>query len=152
MKTEEFLKRAGVRYEKHEHPITYTAQELAAAEHVTGDAVAKSVLVQADGKNVLCVLPASHKIDLGKLAKVLRARKCRLVDEAEMARLFPEAEVGAEGPFGKPYGLKTLVDQHLAERDVITFTADSHRQAIRIDYADYARLAEPAVADFSAHL
>ncbi len=152
MDVEKVLRDAGVRFTKREHPVAYTAQEMAAEEHVSGDAVAKPVIVQADGRNVMCVLPASCKIDLGKLAKALKAKKCQLVGESEMAGLFPDVEVGAEPPFGKLYGLDTVVDKRLTERSQITFTAGTHRQSIQMDYADYARLAESSEADFAVHL
>ena len=74
MDVEKFLKEAGVDYEKHEHPVAYTAQELAAKEHVSGHTVAKSVAVYADGRCVLCVLPASCNIDLDRLAEGLGPR------------------------------------------------------------------------------
>ncbi len=152
MDIEKFLKEAGVKFDVRQHPAAYTAQEMAAKEHVSGDAVAKPVVVH-DGKHyVLCVVPASCKVDLAKLAKTLKAKKCKLADEAEMGKLFPDVEVGAEGPFGKPYGLATLVDERLAGSQTIAFTAGTHTQSIRMDYADYERLAEPKVADFSVHL
>ena len=152
MDIESFLKSAGVKFEKIEHPTAYTAQEVAAGVHVSGDTVAKPVLVRAGKEDVLCVLPASHKIDMGKLATVLKSKKCKLVKEADVAKVFPDVEVGAEPPFGEPYGLKTVVDSHLAECETVTFSAGTHRQAIRMGYEDYARLAKPIVADFSVHL
>ena len=152
MDVETFLKDAGVKYEEHEHPVVYTAQELAAQEHISGDAVAKAVAVQADGRYVLCVLPASGRIDLDKLGKGLRAKKCRLADEGELAKLFPDVEVGAEPPIGEPYGLETVADERLTRCEAITFNAGSHRKSIRMAYADYARLAAPKIMDFSVHL
>ena len=95
MDVEKFLKEAGVEYEKHEHPVAYTAQELAAKEHVSGHTVAKSVAVYADGRCVLCVLPASCNIDLDRLAEGLGATQCLLADETDLAGLFPDVEVGA---------------------------------------------------------
>ena len=152
MRVEDFLRHSGVKFEKHEHPVTYTAQELAALEHVSGDRVAKSVVVEADGKTALCVLAASCKVDLEKLCEVLGAKQCRLMEESEMAGMFPDVEVGAEGPFGGPYGMPTIVDERLAACKTITFAADTHHSAFRMNYDDYARLAEPRVADVSAHL
>jgi len=43
-----YLKEQGVRFEMHEHPAAYTAQEVAAEEHVSGDIMAKAVVVWAD--------------------------------------------------------------------------------------------------------
>jgi len=151
MDVERFLNEARVEYEVHGHTTAYTAQGLAAVEHVSGSGIAKSVAVYADDSPVLCVLPASYKIDLDKLAAVLGVKDCRLADELDLEHLFPDTELGAEPPFGKPYGLQTLVDEHLALCDTITFNAGTHRQAIRMRYSNYARLAEPLVLDFAVH-
>jgi len=149
MKVEKFLKEAGVAFEVHKHPKAYTAQELAHEEHVTGHAVAKSVAVHADSQAVLCVLPASCRVDLPKLAGQLGAQRCELANEDQLHQLFPDVKVGAEPPFGGPYGLQTVVDQHLAECEAITFSAGSYKKSVRMAYADYARLAEPKVLDFA---
>ena len=152
MDIETFLTERKVPFTRHEHPTAYTAQEMAAEEHVPGDQVAKAVVVQAGDKPVLCVLPASYKIDLAKLAKGLKVKGCRLAEEAELAKIFTDVEVGAEPPFGNLYGLKTVVDEHLAADERIIFNAGTHRQAIEMAYDDFARLAEPKVLDFSVHL
>jgi Ala-tRNA(Pro) deacylase len=149
MKAEAFLKEHGVRFQTHEHAVVYTAQEVAAQEHVSGHALAKSVLVRADDRFVLCVLPASRKLDLNKVGHALGAKRVSLADEQEMAERFPDIEVGAESPLGSIYSLPTLVDEHLARVREITFQADTHRQVIRMTYADYAALCKPMVADLS---
>jgi len=148
----EYLKEKGVPFETHEHPAAYTAQEVAAEEHVSGNLMAKAVVIHADGQYAICALPASYKLDMAKVAKALKAKKVRLADESEMAKLFPDVEVGAEPPFGNLYDLPTLVDQHLAEDEDILFQAGTHRRAIRMKYADYESLTEPTVADLAAHL
>ncbi len=152
MDIEKYLTEAGVKYTLLKHPEAYTAQEVAAEEHVSGDMVAKSVLVHAGDKPALCVLPASCKIDLGKLSDALKVKKCRLAEEAELGKLFPDVEIGAEPPFGKPYGVETLVDTRLSQCRKITFVAGTHRQAVQVTYDDYAALAEAKVLDFALHL
>jgi len=147
-----YLKDENVSFEMHEHRPAYTAQEVAAEEHVSGDLLAKSVVVWADGKYALCALPASHKLDMAKVGSLLGAHSIRLADESEMAKLFPDVEVGAEPPFGNLWNLPTLVDEHLAADEEIVFQAGTHRQAIRMRYADYQRLTGPKVADLAVHL
>ncbi|MCJ7544438.1 MAG: YbaK/EbsC family protein [Phycisphaerae bacterium] len=152
MKIQDYLKQQQARFELHDHPPAYTAQEVAAEEHVSGNQLAKVVVVKADKEFAMCVLAASYKLDMEKVAAALDARKVRLADESELAKLFPDIEVGATPPFGDLYGLSTVVDGHLAEEEEITFQAGSHRQAIRMKYADYAALAKPSVADLGVHL
>ena len=147
-----FLTEHGVAFETLQHPPAYTAQEMAAEEHVSGNLVAKTVVVKGDGKYALCALPASYKLDMGKVAKALKAKAAKLVDERDMAKLFPDVEVGAEPPFGNLWDLPTLVDEHLAADEEIVFQSGTHRQAIRMRFADYQSLVKPQVADLAAHL
>jgi len=152
MKILDYLKEHGVAFEVRMHAPAYTAQEVAAEEHVSGNELAKAVTVKADENFLLCVLPASYKLDMKKVARAANAKKVRLADETEMAKLFPDSEVGAEPPFGNLYNLPTFVDEHLAGDKEIVFQAGTHRDAIRMSYADYARLARPTVTDLAVHL
>jgi Ala-tRNA(Pro) deacylase len=152
MKIDQYLREQGVTFEHHTHGSAYTAQELAAIEHVSGYDVAKPVIVRADDDFVVCVVPASHKLDFGKVAAAMEAGECRLADEKEMSDLFPDTEIGAEPPFGNLYKLPTLVDRRLAQDEHITFAAGSHQDSISMRYADYARLSRPRVADLSVRL
>lgn len=152
MKIAEFLKEKAVSFESHEHIPAYTAQEVAAEEHVSGKILAKAVVVFSDKDYAMCVLPASLKLDLDKVAKALKAKAVRLADEPEMVTLFPDVEVGAEPPFGNLYDMTTLVDTRLAEDDEIVFQGGTHRTAIRMKYGDYAKLAQPIVTDIAVHL
>lgn len=152
MKIQELLDEKGVYYAEHEHPPAYTAQEIAAEEHVSGDMLAKPVLVRADDQYVMCVLPASFKLDMEKVAAALGADNVRLAEESEMARIFADAEVGAEPPFGSLYRLHTLVDEHLAMDEEIVFQAGTHRRAIRMKWVDYENIAKPTIADLAVHL
>ena len=89
---------------------------------------------------------------MGKTAAALGLKSVRLADESELAKLFPDVEVGAEPPFGQLYDLPVLVDEHLAAEEEIVFQAGTHCQAIRIAYGDYATLAHPQVTDLAVHL
>jgi len=152
MDIKEYLKSAGVKFKMHEHPPAYTAQEMAAEEHISGKITAKAVLVRAGKGFALCVLPANCKLDMSKATKALGAGKVKLADESNLAELFPDVEVGAEPPFGNLYDLPTVVDQQLAAREEIAFAGGTHRHTIRMAYADFARLAKPKVADLAVHL
>ena len=153
MKVQTYLREQGVEFQEHEHPPAYTAQEVAAEEHVSGRMLAKAVVVRdGQGRYALCVLPAPQKLDLHKAAAAMGAKKAELADEEAMAKLFPDAEVGAEPPFGNLYDLPTYVDARLAEDEEIVCQAGSHRRAIRLKYADFARLAQPLVCDLAVGL
>ena len=151
MKAVEFLDQQGVYYEMSQHRPTFTAQQMAAEEHVPGMNVAKPVVICADGTYFLCVLPACCKIDMDALKDTLDAKSITLADESELGTLFTDCALGAEPPFGHLYGLETLMDLTLKEDPYIVFQAGTHELAIRMDLDDYLRLAKPRILKFSYH-
>jgi Ala-tRNA(Pro) deacylase len=53
-------------------------------------------------------------------------------------------------PFGNLYGLPMYADESLASDRAILFNAGTHRDAIRMSYQDFARLAQPRICSFAA--
>ncbi len=139
-----------IRYRVVTHSEAYTAQELAAAEHVPGDQMAKVVMVRHAGKSLMAVLPATRRIDFEMLHAVLGGES-RLETEEEFKDLFPGCETGAEPPFGNLFGLDVLVDGSLAKHAEITFNAGTHRDSICMRYEDYNSLVRPRIESFSVH-
>ena len=148
-KLREFLDSSGVKYVTIGHSPAFTAQEVAASAHVPGKELAKTVMVKVDGKMAMAVLPASFDVDFDLLKQAAGTDDVQLATEDEFSDLFPECEVGAMPPFGNLYGMDVFVAQSLAEDVAIAFSAGSHRELVRLDYSDFARLAAPTVARFS---
>ncbi len=147
---EQYLRERGVAYESQHHPLTYTAQEVAASEHVPGKELAKTVIARAgDDRLVMLVLPASGTVHLGKLADALGTGRARLAEEWEFGPTFPDCELGAMPPFGNLYGVPVYVDQSLAADERIVFRAGTHTDTMRVAYADFARLVGPTVVDIA---
>ena len=142
------LDERGVTYEVADHRPAYTAQEVAASQHVAGDSFAKATLLMADGQLVMAVLPAPFRVDLEKSRRALDATEVRLATEAEFQPTFPDSELGAEPPFGNLYGLPVYVDERLTA-DRIVFNAGSHRQTMTIALSDYLDLVQPVRADLA---
>lgn len=139
----DFLNQHKVRYEIVHHPLAYTAQELAAIEGVPGREHAKVIVVKLPAGLALAVLPADRRIDLGRLGAT------GLAGEAEFREVFPDCELGTMPPFGLLYGVTTYVDRSLGENTRIVFEAGTHSDAIKMSYADYERIAQPTLADFT---
>jgi Ala-tRNA(Pro) deacylase len=152
MQVLEYLKKAGIKYEQREHKPTFSAQQMAAVEHEPGRFVVKPVLVRVDGKYVMCVLAACHKVDLGALKKELGAKSVELAEEQEMGHIFGNCELGAEPPFGNLYDIPTIMDKALEGDDHIMFQAGEHDKAIVLKMDDYRKLAKPKILEFSYHL
>ena len=148
---EAYLREQQAPYEAQHHRPAYTAQDVAATEHIPGKFMAKVVVVFADDAPVMLVLPASHRIDLAHVGAAIGARSVFFAGEGELAATFPDCEVGAMPPFGNLYKLPVYVDRALAEDATIVFQAGTHTDTISMAYADYARLVKPIVVEFAAH-
>jgi len=145
---EEFLRNKGAKFKEHHHEVAYTAQETAAAEHVTGYMFAKTVIV-TDGDNFyMLVLAAPHKVDM-KQAKKLIGKKVKLAKEEQTEGLFSECDVGAEPPFGSAYHMPTYVDAALAEQEHIVFRAGSHEKTLKMSYEEYVKAEQPIIGSFA---
>ena len=144
-KLREFLDSEKVKYVTISHSPAYTAQEVAAAAHVPGRELAKTVMVKIDGTMTMAVLPASSRVDLDRLRKAVGAKKAELATEQDFKVMFPECEVGAMPPFGNLYGLDVVAAVSLAEDEQIAFNAGSHTELIRLAYKDFERLVKPRV-------
>ena len=138
-----------VHYTLMSHSPAYTAQAAAATLHVPGKDLVKTVVVTAGDQPALAVLPASFHVNLKKLSE-LAGKPVRLASEQEFISLFPDCELGAMPPFGQLYKLPVYADRSLEADEEIVFNAGTHRDAIRMKYADFKKLAEPKVADFAA--
>lgn len=85
-----YLQQQQVPFLRHWHSRAVTAQELAQALHVTGYRVAKSVIVEADQRLWICLIPAADTLDLEKVREVLGVREVRLADEDTFSARFPD--------------------------------------------------------------
>ncbi len=146
---EAYLRENGVAYETRHHPLAYTAQEVAAAEHIPGKMLAKVVMIKADERIVMLAMPAPYRVDFAKVKALLGARAVRLAREEEFADLFPDCEVGAMPAFGNLYGVPVYVDKALAEDERIVMQAGTHTDTISLAYADFRRLVSPTEAEFA---
>ena len=151
MDLQSYLDRFNVRYLVTEHPVAYTAQSLAQAEHVSGYQVIKPVLVEADGQMIMCALPACDRVDLEALRDDLEVDHVRLADETTLRDVFQGCELGAEPPIGALFGLPTIADESLLTQRKVTFQAGNHHEAVTMSMDDYRRLAQPGVGRFAIH-
>ena len=146
------LSKAKIKYKSHKHPVAYTAQEIAAAQHVPGKQLVKCVLVHTDTGYVLAVLQAIHLVDLAKLKKLLKAKTLTLAKESEIKKTFPDLEIGAMPPFGNFYGVPVIADKALTAAEEIVCNAGTHTETIKLRYRDFEQLVKPRIGVFGLHI
>src|SRR5438132_3095889 len=136
----EFLDKEKIKYVSIMHSTAYTAQEVAASAHVTGKELAKTVIVELDGKMAMAVLPANRKIVLQDLRDVTGSDQVKFASEDEFQQKFPECETGAMPPFGNLYGMEVYVAESLTDNEEIALNAGSHTEVIKLAYREFERL------------
>src|SRR5919197_5064302 len=124
---------AGVEYELLSHAHTERAADEAEALGLPATAVAKTLVLTAPVGHVRVVLPASERIDLRKARDYVQGGKSiHLASEDELAREYPEFELGAVPPFGGAAGDRVLVDARIADQHSVVLEAGSHEQSVRL--------------------
>lgn len=148
---EAYLRENGVRFEVHHHPEAFTAQEVAAAEHIPGRMLGKVVAVKAGDEIAMAVVPAPAQVDLGKAAAAVGKGDVRIATEDEFGSVFSDCDTGAMPPFGNGtlYDVPVFVDKTLAQQEMVAFDACTHKDTVHLHYSDFERLVKPSAVDLT---
>ena len=114
---------------------------------MSGRQVAKAVLVRSGERYVLAVLPATCRINLERLAEILGGLPVRIATEDEVEQVFGDCERGALPPFGRLYGLTTVVDASLAGGAMVVFVGNTRHEGVRMRFRDFEAIEAPVRAD-----
>ena len=138
-----FLDSNGVKYTSIPHRTAYTAMEIAESAHVSGKDMAKTVIVDLDGRLAMAVLPATKHVSVERLGRSVGVQRVGIAKEGEFRYDFPDCEVGAMPPFGNLFDMEVYVDPRLAEDEEIAFNAGNHSEIVRMAYKDFERIVHP---------
>ena len=120
-------------------------------QNISGDRLAKGIVLRRDGECMLAVLPASHHLRLSDLRTSL-GENVHIADETEINRLFSDCAHGAVPAVGECYGLDIIVDGSIEAQPDIYVEAGDHETVLRMGHAQFARLTANAPHErFSAH-
>lgn len=128
-----------VTYELITHEATMSSTRTAQACHVSGDFLAKGIVLRHNGGYMLAVLPASRHLRLRDLKLEIGA-DVDLADEAEIDRLFPDCAPGAIPPIGECYDLDVIVDDSIQQPPEIYLEAGDHTTLVHLSQAQFTRL------------
>lgn len=152
MKLKDYLDHMDVNYELVEHPYTATAMEAAEQSHVSGEKIAKAVLLQDADGYVLAVLPATHKVQIQRLGMRLN-RPLELAEEPEIGLIFDDCDLGALPPVGKAYKMDVVLDDALDRSEDLYFEAGDHTSLVHMRTRDFhALLGDAPHGEFSRHM
>ena len=147
-KLKEYLDSHKVKYISMTHSPAFTSQEIAAAAHISGKQLAKTVIVKIDGRLAMVVLPANDQVNFAKLRDVAGAADVDLAAESDFKDKFTECEVGAMPPFGNLYDMPVFASSLLSQQNQILFNAGSHSELMQLTFNDFERLVKPKMVAF----
>jgi Ala-tRNA(Pro) deacylase len=143
------LERASIAYELIDHARTTSAAAEARVLGVAPHEVAKTVVLTTPDGFVRAVLPASDRLDLGKLREILGTKDVELATEAILVGAYPEFELGAVPPLTGGDGDRVLMDRRLRENEWVVLEAGTHEQSLRLRTSDLVELTEARLVDLS---
>lgn len=136
---ERYLDAKNVKYDVIAHPPTHSSGETAEVCHISGDRLAKAVVLRDEIGYALAVLPASHHIRLSELRRQF-GDDVNLATEREIEELFQDCERGAVPAVGECYGLDMVVDDSIEEQPEVYFEGGDHSTLVHMTHAQFAKM------------
>ena len=135
----QYLNDRRVAYDVVTHAETGSARASARKGHIPEQRLAKGVVLKDHHGFWVAVLPASSRIQLSKVADLLR-EPVDLANEEQVEPLFADCLPGAVPALGPAYGLKTVVDESLDGESDIYFEAGDHESLVHVSGEDFRKL------------
>jgi prolyl-tRNA editing enzyme YbaK/EbsC (Cys-tRNA(Pro) deacylase) len=125
---------------------TASAAEAAAAVGCDPGDIVKSLVVVADGRPFLALVPGDRRADLAKIARAAGTLGARIAKPGEVVELTG-FEPGAVAPFPLPRIERILVDRLLVAADAVWVGAGSTRHMAVLPTPELVRLTKATPAD-----
>ena len=141
-RVKEYLSYNNVSYSHKTRPVAEVAQ-------IPGSEFVKTVVLRADERMILAVLPEDYVINFEILEKQAGCGKLALASEKEFIEEFSDCQPGAMPPFGRLFGLPLYCESTLAKQAEMEFKAGTHVDTVRITFASFVKLEYPIMLRFS---
>lgn len=142
------LKKHAVSFTVSDHEPVKTSEEAAKVRGVPVSTGAKAILMYADGKPIMVVVPGDKKIDIKRFKSLYGIRDLRMATPDEVKRVTG-VEIGAVPPFGHIFSIPLYMDHHVKDNERIYFNPGRHDKTIAMNSHDLERVARPMLGDFS---
>lgn len=129
---ERFLDQHMIPFDLVVHPHTQTSAQTAHAAGVPPDRVAKGVLLDGLGCQIVAMIPADQEVHLGKLGQDV-GMEVSLADEDSVRRLFSECEPGVVPGLPNAWGVEMVWDDALMEQPDVYLEAGDHERLLHIE-------------------
>jgi Ala-tRNA(Pro) deacylase len=129
---ERFLDQHMIPFDLVAHSHTQTSAETARATGVPPSRIAKGVLLDGIGCQMVAMIPADQEVHLGKLG-LDHGVEFSLADEASVSKLFSECEPGVVPGLPNAWGVEMVWDDALMTQPDIYLEAGDHERLLHIE-------------------
>ncbi|ACJ30673.1 Conserved hypothetical protein [Shewanella piezotolerans WP3] len=140
----QYLAANEVNYELVPHRHSKNSLSSAIAANVAAPLLAKAVILEDhEGRKIMAVLPANHKVSLRSLGDKLN-RDLHLLKETQIYPMFKDCEHGAIPSLGGAFNLEAVYDDLLVEAKEIYFEAGDHSNLVHMSRKSFIQLIKDA--------
>lgn len=137
----DLLKKNDFWFETFEHEPVLTSEQASKVRSGYSTAQgAKALIVKANDKFIMLVLPGDKKFSGLKVKKLVGTRNIRFATEEEIDKLTEGVKVGGVPPFGNLFNIQVIADKTLFDNEKIIFNAGDRRFSIAMKSEDYKNL------------
>lgn len=136
---QKYLADHGIAYDLLPHTYTTTSMNTAHTSHISGENLAKSVILEDDAGYLMAVIPATEHIKFRKVNHALK-RHMGMAIEPELESLFFDCDLGAIPAVGDAYFMESIVDSKLDNCADIYIESGDHEELVHLKGTDFQRL------------
>lgn len=140
---QKYLSAENITYDLAERQVAMSAMRAAQACNISGDRLAKAVLLRSRDGYVLAVLSASYRVHLADLQRLLGFH-VDLATEFEIGRVFQDCARGAIPAVASCYGLNAIVDDSIEEQPEVYLEGSDHLTLVHMNHMQFTRLTQDA--------
>lgn len=144
------LKEGHIVHEAYGHEAVRTSEEAAKIRGTALHQGAKALVMVADGKPLMVVVPGDERIDMTAFKHLHKIRDLRMATPDEVKKITG-VPIGAVPPFGHIFDIPLYMEEGLRTNKQISFNAGLHTKSILMNETDYEKVARPVVGAFAQH-
>jgi Ala-tRNA(Pro) deacylase len=135
----EYLARNDVDYDEVSHPRQITASRVAESSHISGEKLAKPILIKGDSGYRVLLIPSTCRADLSEISHRFHER-LGLATEDEIQELFTDCDAGALPGLAQAYGVRVYCDDSLMSQEDVYLESGDHETLVRMSNREFQRL------------
>ncbi len=137
-----------IAFDAYEHEAVKTSEEAAKIRNTPLHAGAKALVMFADGKPIMVVVPGDQKMDTKVFKSLFSVRDLRMATPEEVKKITG-ISIGAVPPFSHIFNIPLYMEEGLGDNEKVFFNAGLHTKSIAMDEKDFEKVARPIVGTFA---